>query len=382
MKEYSSYTTTDFLNDDLFLLWFYSREGDYYRKIIADYPDREPYLKEAMERLATLKWEKASLPQEEVDDACLKLEQAIQNRKISQRKHKLYKIGWLSASAAAAILILFVSLDGIWKKAPAVDYLASLQVSDSVLTSSKIQLFVDEQLKETFESDPDLSYNQMATDVTEGELNKLVVSYGRRAHVTLCDGTKIWANAGTVLLFPTHFEDKKREIYVDGEIYIDVTPNPKKPFIVKTSDMGIKVLGTSFYVSAYRKDAEKSIVLVTGKVEVAASNGETVRILPNDRFRQSADKYVVDKVNVEDYGSWKDGQLSFRNTELSVILNQLSRYYNVRIVYDKQQRITCSGKLDLDDTIEQLLNTITETAPVVISKEDDTYKVTPKKSSL
>ena len=335
-----------------------------------------------MERLATLKWEKASLPQKEVDDACLRLEQAIQTRKISQRKHKLYKIGWLSASAAAAILILFVSLEVIWKTAPAVDYLASLQVSDSVLTSSKIQLFVNEQLKETFESDPDLNYNQMATDVTEGVLNKLVVSYGKRAHVTLCDGTKIWANAGTVLLFPTRFEDKKREIYVDGEIYIDVTPNPEKPFIVKTSDMGIKVLGTSFYVSAYRKDAEKSIVLVTGKVEVAASNGETVRILPNDRFRQTADKYVVDKVNVEDYGSWKDGQLSFRNTELSGILKQLSRYYNVRIVYDKQQQITCSGKLDLDDTVEQLLNTITETAPVVINKENDTYKVTLKKSSL
>lgn len=382
MKEYSSYTTNDFLNDDLFLFWFYSREGDYYRKIIAEYPDREPYLKEAMERLTMLKWEKASLPQKEVDDACLRLEQAIQTRKMSQRKHKLYKIGWLSASAAAAILILFVSLEVIWKTAPAVDYLASLQVSDSVLTSSKIQLFVNEQLKETFESDPDLNYNQMATDVTEGVLNKLVVSYGKRAHVTLCDGTKIWANAGTVLLFPTRFEDKKREIYVDGEIYIDVTPNPEKPFIVKTSDMGIKVLGTSFYVSAYRKDAEKSIVLVTGKVEVAASNGETVRILPNDRFRQSADRYVVDKVNVEDYGSWKDGQLSFRNTELSGILKQLSRYYNVKIVYDKQRPITCSGKLNLDDTIEQLLNTITETAPVVISKDNDTYKVTLKKSSL
>ena len=56
MKEYSSYTTADFLNDDLFLFWYYSGEGDYYRKIIADCPDREPYLKEAMERLAALKW--------------------------------------------------------------------------------------------------------------------------------------------------------------------------------------------------------------------------------------------------------------------------------------------------------------------------------------
>ena len=54
-----------------------------------------------------------------------------------------------------------------------------------------------------------------------------------------------------------YFEDKKREIYVDGEIYIDVTPNPEKPFIIKTSDMGVKVLGTSFNVSAYREDVEK-----------------------------------------------------------------------------------------------------------------------------
>ena len=140
MKEYSSYTTADFLNDDLFLFWYYSGEGDYYRKIIADCPDREPYLKEAMERLAALKWEKPVLPPKEVDNACLKLEQAIQNRKMSQRKYRLYKMRWWSASVAAAILILFVSVEVIWKSAPAIDYLALLQVNDSVFMSGKTQL--------------------------------------------------------------------------------------------------------------------------------------------------------------------------------------------------------------------------------------------------
>ena len=175
MKEYSSYTTADFLNDDLFLFWYYSGEGDYYRKIIADCPDREPYLKEAMERLAALKWEKPVLPPKEVDNACLKLEQAIQNRKMSQRKYRLYKMRWWSASVAAAILILFVSVEVIWKSAPAIDYLALLQVNDSVFMSGKTQLFVDDQLKETFEGNPDLAYDQMATDAGEGEFNKLVV---------------------------------------------------------------------------------------------------------------------------------------------------------------------------------------------------------------
>lgn len=379
MKEYSSYTTTDFLDDDLFLLWYFTGEGDYYRKIIAESPDREPYLKEAMEKLSTLKWEKPTLPQEEVDTACLKLEQIIEKRITSQRKRNLYKMKWWCASVAAAILILFVSVELIWKNDPVVDYLSLLHVNDSVLISGKTQLFVDDRLKETFDSNPSLVYNQSATDAGEGKLNKLIVSYGKRAQVTLSDGTKIWANAGTVLLYPTQFKGEKREIYVDGEIYIDVTPNPEKPFIIRTSDMGVRVLGTSFNVTSYRDDVEKSIVLVTGKVEVTASNGETVRILPNNRFRQSTHTYAVDNVNVSDYVSWKEGRLSFKNTELSRILRQLSRCYNVRIDYESDKQITCSGKLNLDDTIEQILKAITETAPVIVNRESNVYKVTIKK---
>ena len=334
MKEYSSYTTADFLNDDLFLFWYYSGEGDYYRKIIADCPDREPYLKEAMERLAALKWEKPVLPPKEVDNACLKLEQAIQNRKMSQRKHRLYKMRWWSASVAAAILILFVSVEVIWKSAPAIDYLALLQVNDSVFMSGKTQLFVDDQLKETFEGNPDLAYDQMATDAGEGEFNKLVVSYGKRARVTLCDGTKIWANAGTVLLYPTHFEDKKREIYVDGEIYIDVTPNPEKPFIIKTSDMGVKVLGTSFNVSAYKDESMIETTLVEGSVKLNVVSGGkrmTQMLKPNEKaeYQKGAGKIKVFGVNTEYDTAWKNGEIIFRNHPMDKVLKTLERHYRV-----------------------------------------------------
>ena len=209
--------------------------------------------------------------------------------------------------------------------------------------------------------------------------NIVSVNRGQRAGITLPDGTIVHLNSESKLTYTPEFNGKLREVSLEGEAFFEVTPNKEKPFIVKTSVFDVEVLGTSFNVSAYREDVEKSVVLVTGKVEVTASNGESVRILPNDRFRQSTDKYVVDKVNVEDYVSWKEGRLSFKNTELGGILKQLSRYYNVRIDYDKQQQITCSGKLNLDDTIEQILNTITETAPVVISKENNVYKVTIKK---
>ena len=338
MKEYSSYTTADFLNDDLFLFWYYSGEGDYYRKIIADCPDREPYLKEAMERLAALKWEKPVLPPKEVDNACLKLEQAIQNRKMSQRKYRLYKMRWWSASVAAAILILFVSVEVIWKSAPAIDYLALLQVNDSVFMSGKTQLFVDDQLKETFEGNPDLAYDQMATDAGEGEFNKLVVSYGKRARVTLCDGTKIWANAGTVLLYPTHFEDKKREIYVDGEIYIDVTPNPEKPFIIKTSDMGVKVLGTSFNIRAYPEEKQSQATLAEGSVRIY-SPGSSMLLKPGEQAEVNAlsGEMVKREVEVKSFTSWKDGRFVFEQQPLEDIMRTLERWYDIRVMRGRNE---------------------------------------------
>lgn len=383
MKEYSSYTTADFLNDDLFLFWYYSGEGDYYRKIIADCPDREPYLKEAMERLAALKWEKPVLPPKEVDNACLKLEQAIQNRKMSQRKHRLYKMRWWSASVAAAILILFVSVEVIWKSAPAIDYLALLQVNDSVFMSGKTQLFVDDQLKETFEGNPDLAYDQMMTDAGEGEFNKLVVSYGKRARVTLCDGTKIWANAGTVLLYPTHFEDKKREIYVDGEIYIDVTPNPEKPFIIKTSDMGVKVLGTSFNVSAYGNDECVMTTLVSGSVEVGSNHGkDKYRIHPGNilTYTRKTEQVVVEECDTELYTSWITGEFKFRDMCLANIMKKLNRWYDCQIVFEDEslKNLHFSGAAEKDRPISYLLEMIEAVTDVSFEIQDKTITVRHK----
>ena len=352
---------------------------------------------EAMEKLSGLRWEKPELPLEEVDEACIRLERAIGQRKSILRKRKIYNIRWWSASVAAVILIAVVSLELLWKdEMTSIDYLSLLQVNDSVLVSGMTQLFVDGQLIETFNDDPELLYKKgeegvllenkhtgqlsQTPDLVTGNLNKLVVSYGKRAQLTLSDGSKIWANAGTVLLYPSAFEGEKREIYVEGEIYIDVTPNPEKPFIIQTSDMGVKVLGTTFNVSAYRDDAEKSVVLVQGKVEVTSAKGASVQILPNDRYRQSVGRHQVDKVDVADFTSWKDGRLSFNNTELSLILKQLSRYYNVRINYEKTQRVTCSGKLNLDDSIDKILSTIAETAPIEIQKNNTNYLIKLKRN--
>ena len=97
------------------------------------------------------------------------------------------------------------------------DYLALLQVNDSVFMSGKTQLFVDDQLKETFEGNPDLAYDQMATDAGEGEFNKLVVSYGKRARVTLAMVRKYGRMQERCFYIQHILKIRSVKIYVDGE---------------------------------------------------------------------------------------------------------------------------------------------------------------------
>ena len=89
-----------------------------------------------------------------------------------------------------------------------------------------------------------------------------------RSSLTFSDGTKIWVNSGSKVIYPVSFEKKKREIYVEGEVYLDVTHDTSWPFVVRTQQVDVKVLGTSFNVSAYKDDSNMQVTLVEGKVEV------------------------------------------------------------------------------------------------------------------
>lgn len=81
----------------------------------------------------------------------------------------------------------------------------------------------------------------------------------------------MYYNSGSHVIYPSDFDKNKREILVEGEVYLEVAKDPKRPFFVKTKDFDVKVLGTTFNVSAYKDDAIASVVLVEGKVEVVTT---------------------------------------------------------------------------------------------------------------
>ena len=98
--------------------------------------------------------------------------------------------------------------------------------------------------------------------------NTLIVPYGKRSQLQLADGSKVWLNSGSKLVYPVTFEGKRREVYIEGEAIFDVAHNAKQPFIVLSKDHEIEVLGTLFNVSNYLDDESISTTLKNGSVQI------------------------------------------------------------------------------------------------------------------
>lgn len=208
----------------------------------------------------------------------------------------------------------------------------------------------------------------------EHSFNQLIVPNGKRSTLVLEDGTKMWVNAGSRVIYPNKFKKNRREIFVDGEVYMEVARDEKRPFVVATNMLDVQVLGTSFNVTAYKDDAQSSVVLASGSVRVS-TKGEQIKLVPNEMLAYSEQRgSQVKEVVVADYISWKDGIYIYHSEPLSSILNRISRYYGKEISYDPDVAMfRCSGKLNLLEDLDSLLEGLTHTVPVDYTQSDEKY---------
>jgi ferric-dicitrate binding protein FerR (iron transport regulator) len=208
------------------------------------------------------------------------------------------------------------------------------------------------------------------------QYNQLITPSGKRSFLILSDGTKIWVNANSRVVYPNIFEKDKREILVEGEAFLKVTPDTERPFYVRTQAFSIKVLGTSFNVSAYEADKDVSVVLVTGKVDIDTKNNLHKTLSPNEMLSFRDGKMETKTVNTDDYVSWIKGSYTFNGEKFSVILNKLSRYYGKAFSWDPEvENLHCSGSLNLKDDIYKLLEGIETAVPVVFIEKENLIEV-------
>lgn len=336
------------------------------------------------------------LTKEESDDMWATIRTATVGHASSRRRRRLY----IRFSAAAACVLaltgwlVFHALtpDGVAEQPAAV---LSQRIEDVARPDSlgkDIQIvFSDRERMTLKEQRAEIKYNEKgeaevnsqvvsqagkpAADTPAATYNQVIVPAGRHTLLTLSDGSKLWLNASSRVVYPPVFDAKKREIYLEGEAYLEVTPDTKCPFSVKTRQMEIDVLGTAFNVSAYDDEPSQTVVLVTGAVSVKTGGthaGQAVEMTPNQLFRLSGAETQLHDVTVENYISWKDGIYLYKDEKLSLILKRLAHYYGVEIRFAPEVgEMRFTGKLDLKNDPERVLNGLSNTAPVRCRKDND-----------
>lgn len=345
-------------------------------------------------------WEKC-LPEDETNVAASIRERTlrkIQSGTVShisidikkKRRNRFY----IAAASVAATVSILLSLPYIAEKltqqedirqvVALMDALPIEETEDVVLVMSeqkKVQLASDAQITYTPEGNVSVDSEKLQFEKTEQDetkdayhesYNQLLVPKGRRSQLLLSDGTKVWVNAGTKVIYPRVFGEKKREIYVEGEVYLEVTHDENRPFYVNTEGFEVKVLGTSFDVYAYKRMPESRVVLVNGSVEIKDQQNKQVRMAPNELVSLEHNNITEKRtVNASDYMAWTEGIMVLNGDHLNMLVDRLSLLYGTKIICDSSlDNEQIYGKLDLRDDLDEIIDYIKSMIPISAREEN------------
>ena len=168
-------------------------------------------------------------------------------------------------------------------------------------------------------------YNNLTTGRSE-EYKSLV----------LADGTKVWLNSVSSIVFPTSFTGPERTVEITGEAYFEVAKNISKPFKVKANGVEIEVLGTHFNVNAYDDENIIATTLLEGSVKITQGTATAI-LKPGQQAQADKNNNVkVINANIDEATAWKNGMFSFHDATIDVIMRQLVRWYDIDVVYENK----------------------------------------------
>ncbi len=382
---------TRFLKDERFIEWklFPSEELDAYWK---EYLTLYPLERDAFE-LAERHFQNIHLSSYKPTDK--QREQAMRNLEKSLRayrvKRRIRRLSYVAAACVAALLLLIGYLQKETTQlrqegAASTDYIVGSELEQEDI------LFITQHQTSAFQGNVNIAIENDQTakvrskDGGERELaiekqamNQLIVPHGKQSEIVLADGTKVWLNSGSSIEFPSAFTGETRELFLSGEIYVEVASDKKRPFIVHTPDYKVKAYGTQFNVSAYAPSSS-SVILVEGSVGVQAGETKEVMLSPNEQaiYTASTETFETRSVNVLAYTSWKDGYLTFNDTPVTEVLKQIERYYNLSFNLDEAisfKGITCTGKIILSENLDNVMTTLSLISGTKYKRENRTIYI-------
>lgn len=203
------------------------------------------------------------------------------------------------------------------------------------------------------------------------EYNQITVSKGQRMQLQLSDGTRVWLNGNTELRYPTAFNNRTREVEITGAAYFDVAANADKPFIVKTPDYSVRVLGTEFRVLAYPGNPLSVTTLVKGAIQIEnyddAGNKQVLKAGHEAIFNRDNKSISIQPSDLTRNMQMKGEALSFNGITMKDLAQKLEVIYGIKIKLadDSLKNLKFTGKFYDDETIWKALDVIRLTTPVI-----------------
>ncbi|MDE5422720.1 DUF4974 domain-containing protein [Ancylomarina sp. DW003] len=212
-----------------------------------------------------------------------------------------------------------------------------------------------------------LAYATQADAADQILYNTVKVPIGGEYQLTLADGTKVWLNSDSQIKYPVQFNQEKRKVWIDGEVYFDVAHDKNKAFVVDVKDVEIEVLGTEFNIEAYHDQKSVTTTLVEGSVKLR-KDSESVILEPNQQaiISEGEKQFAVNHVIARNYALWKDGIFFFEEASIENIMEKLERWYGLKVFYMnpsvKEKRFSIEVKRY--ESIDKVLDILSRTNKV------------------
>ena len=267
------------------------------------------------------------------------------HRKHLDRRNKKLYILWTSVAGVAATIIIILVLR-MMSFSPESD-IESIKVFQADHAPQQVTLQVAgeekvEPLKKAVQSLPSstvklspqkIAYNTIQTENKKirnkkVQIHRLSIPRGETFKVVLSDGTEVLLNSDSRLSYPTVFKGKERVVSLEGEAYFNVTKNTEHPFIVKSGNVQVRVLGTEFNMCSYTPDNVR-VTLIEGKVavsDVEMKPGQSAQLVSDGTF-------AVDEVDTETFLYWKEGFFYFDDVALVDMMKEIGKWYNIDIEF-------------------------------------------------
>jgi len=293
---------------------------------------------------------------------------------------------WPRIGIAAAVAAIIVSV-GIWSykrnyNGNAIDQIAHMNdivpgkrgATLTLANGKKISLIEaanGELAKEagviiTKTASGQLIYEIKNKDTVSNKINVLTTDNGETYQVRLPDGSSVWLNAASTLKYPASFAAfKDRRVELSGEGYFEVAKDKAHPFIVKTLNQEVRVLGTHFNINAYADEPATATTLLEGSVKLTAGNNDSL-LKPGEQAINDHGTIKVGKANMEAIVDWKNEEFFLDKMDFRAAMRKISRWYNIEVIYSGSvpANLEAGGWIPRNSKLSDVLKSIESTGQV------------------